>query len=105
MVWAIVSLVALLVIPGAVVVRASGVRTPWALALGPAVTFGIAGTAGWALGAIEVRFTLVSASICWAVTLLLALCWSGGGAVVSIAQCRPRRSRPPQVDGASWAMG
>ena len=53
MVWAIVSLVALLVIPGAVVVRASGVRTPWALALGPAVTFGIAGTAGWALGAID----------------------------------------------------
>lgn len=82
MVWAIVSLVALLVIPGAVVVRASGVRTPWALALGPAVTFSIAGTAGWALGAIDVRFTLVSASICWAVTLLLALCWSGGSALI-----------------------
>lgn len=82
MIWAIVSLVALLVIPGAVIVRASGVRLPWALALGPAVTFGVAGTAGWVLGAIDVRFNLVSAAACWALVLLVALGWSGVGALI-----------------------
>lgn len=83
MLWAIVSLVALLVLPGAILVRVSGTRLPWAIALGPAVTFSIAGLSGWILGALEVRFTLVSALICWLCAVIVALLWRGGWALVA----------------------
>lgn len=87
MVWAIASLVLLLIVPGAIVARASGLNLPWALAVGPAVTFSVAGLAGWVFGAVNIRFTLVSALVCWLVAVAVALCWRGGSALM-------RRRRP-----------
>lgn len=93
MVWAIASLVALLIIPGAIIAGAGGTRLPWALALGPAVTFSVAGLAGLVLGALNIRFTLVSVAVCWAVVLVLALCWRGGWAFFSRCGASARASR------------
>ena len=54
MIWPAIVLVLLLVVPGAILGVASGLRSGWALALGPALTFAVTGLAGWLYGAIDV---------------------------------------------------
>lgn len=75
MLWTALLLVALLVIPGTAVGVAAGIRTGWALAAGPAMTFGIAGLAGWAYGAFGIRFGVVSAAAAWLLCIVIALIW------------------------------
>lgn len=75
MLWTALLLVALLVIPGAAVGFAAGLRAGWSLAAGPAITFGMAGLAGWAYGAMGVRFGLASAAAAWLLCIFLALVW------------------------------
>lgn len=75
MVWPIIALVLLLIIPGATVAFVAGVRSAWALAIGPAVTFSILGVAAWLYGAIDVRYGLGSAALAWGVGMVAALLW------------------------------
>lgn len=63
----------LLILPGALVGRAGGLRTVPALALGPALTYGVAGLAIVPFGALGIRWTAVSATAALGAAMLLAL--------------------------------
>lgn len=76
-----IALVLLLVLPGAAVGVASGLRAGWALAVGPALTFAVTGLAGWLFGAVGVRFTTLTAALMWAGMVVLALAWRWGASV------------------------
>ena len=65
--------VLLLAIPGAVVARAGGVRWPLAIAVGPALTYGVVGLVTVPFGAIGTKWNALSALITFvAVTTLIA---------------------------------
>ena len=75
MIWPVLIFVALLVLPGALLGWAGGLRAGWALASGPAVTFAVAGLAGWLLGAVDVGYSLITAALVWLALILVALVW------------------------------
>ncbi|MEJ5919093.1 MULTISPECIES: DUF6541 family protein [unclassified Corynebacterium] len=75
MVLSVVVLIALLMVPGILIGIASGVRTGWAIAAAPAVTFAVAGLAGWVLGMVNIRFSVATALLSWLVVLALAALW------------------------------
>lgn len=75
MIWPVLIFVALLVLPGALLGWASGLRAGWALASGPAVTFAVTGLAGWLLGAVDIGYSLVTAALVWLALILVALVW------------------------------
>lgn len=75
MIWPVILFVALLVLPGALLGWAGGLRPGWALASGPALTFGVTGLAGWLFGAVGVGYSTLTAGLLWLVLVLVALVW------------------------------
>ncbi|MFD5869232.1 DUF6541 family protein [Corynebacterium sp. NPDC060344] len=75
MIWPAIVMVLLLVAPGAILAVASGLRTGWAVAAGPALTFAVTGLAGWLFGAVDVAYTTVTVALAWLAMVALALVW------------------------------
>ena len=84
MIWPAIVLVLLLVVPGAILGVASGLRSGRALALGPALTFAVTGLAGWLYGAIDVGFSTLTAALAWAAM------------IVAVEGIRARTARRPE---------
>nr|WP_162933156.1 DUF6541 family protein [Corynebacterium lactis] len=106
MVWPIVALVLLLVVPGFLVALSSGTRAGWSLAMGPAVTFGVVGIAGWVYGAVGVRYGVLSAALACLIFVLLAVGWRilmqrlGG-----VGSREPRKTAPDWRTALPAAVG
>ncbi len=75
MIWPAIVLVLLLVVPGAILAVASGLRLGWALALGPALTFAVTGLAGWLFGAVSIGYSTLTVALAWLVMVAIALVW------------------------------
>ena len=75
MIWPAIVLVLLLVLPGALLGVASGLRLGWALAIGPALTFAVTGLAGWFFGAVGIAYSTITAALVWLAMILAALVW------------------------------
>jgi hypothetical protein len=86
--FGVLTAVLLLVLPGAVVARAGGLRWPLAIATGPALTYGVVGLAVVPFGAIGITWNALSALLTLGVVAGLAL-----GFRVLLA--RRRGSSPP----------
>jgi len=72
--FGVLAAVLLLAVPGTVVARAGGLRWPLAVAVGPALTYGVVGLAVVPMGALGIRWNaLTAAAALAAVTLLLGL--------------------------------
>lgn len=67
--------VLLLALPGAVVARAGGLRWPLAIAVGPALTYGVVGLAIVPFGALGIRWNAVSALLTFASVMGLVLAY------------------------------
>ena len=89
MIWPAIVLVLLLVLPGALLGVASGLRLGWALAIGPALTFAVTGLAGWFFGAVGIAYSTITAALVWLAMILAALVW--------------RRLAPKRADAAALA--
>ncbi|WP_052054080.1 DUF6541 family protein [Corynebacterium freneyi] len=97
MIWPAIVLVLLLVVPGAILGVASGLRSGWALALGPALTFAVTGLAGWLYGAIDIGFSTLTAALAWAAMIVVALIWRRVGPKRADAQGPASSSDEPGV--------
>ena len=86
--FGVLTAVLLLVLPGAVVARAGGLRWPLAIATGPALTYGVVGLAVVPFGAIGITWNALSALLTLGVVAGLSL-----GFRVLLA--RRRGSSPP----------
>jgi len=101
--------VLLLVLPGAVVARAGGLRWPLAVATGPALTYGVVGLAIVPFGAIGINWNALSALLTFSVVTGLVL---GFGVLLSRRRGSGRpvpalpRSRPdlPQCAAAAGVL-
>lgn len=62
----VLAAVVLMIVPGAVVARAGGVRWPLATAVGPVLTYGVVALAILPFGAIGIRWNALSALAAWA---------------------------------------
>ncbi len=68
-------MLAVLVIPGAVLNWVSGLRLPWAVAASLPTTAGVIGFAGWVLSKLNITFTLHSVVVFALVVLAFAAVW------------------------------
>ncbi|MCW1958178.1 MAG: hypothetical protein KIH64_006455 [Mycobacterium sp.] len=87
--------VALLTVPGALVARAGGVRWPLAVAVGPALTYGVVALAIVPFGALGIRWDALTAAATLAAVLLLVMGYR-------VLLTRRGGSRRGTGDGRDW---
>lgn len=84
-------------VPGFLLGWVSGLKAPWAAAASLPVSFGVYGLAAWLLGQTGLRYDLASATVVWALLMLLALAWRGCFLVVGRRRSRRRAAREPAL--------
>ena len=92
--------VGLLTIPGALVALAGGLRWPLAVAVGPALTYGVVGLAIVPFGALGIRWTALSAALA-----LLAVTVAALGFRLLLTRRRPAAVRPRPWPESAVAAG
>ena len=105
MIWPVLIFVALLVLPGALLGWVGGLRAGWALASGPAVTFAVAGLAGWLLGAVDVGYSLITAALVWLALIHVALVWRRFAPARVPPLPRPRTPPMRRPRAGTWGSG
>ena len=95
----VLAAVVLMIVPGAVVARAGGLRWPLATAVGPALTYGVVSLAIVPFGAIGVRWNALTALMAWAAMTGLAF----GLRIMLGGPREGRYDRPAQDRGPEWA--
>ena len=103
----VLTAVLLLTVPGAAVARAGGLRWPLAVAVGPALTYGVVGLAIVPFGALGVRWNAASAAlVLLAVTALAAAVRALTVRALIARDTAARRSRPsgPELTAAAGVL-
>lgn len=74
----ILTMLAVLIIPGMAINWVSGLKLPWAMAASLPTTAGVIGFAGWALSQVNLKFNQQNVTISFALVLALAALWRLG---------------------------
>ncbi|AGF71561.1 DUF6541 family protein [Corynebacterium halotolerans] len=82
-------------VPGFLLGWVSGLKAPWAAAASLPVSFGVYGLAAWLLGQMGLRYDLASATVMWALLMVIALIWRGSFLVVGRKRARRWAARRP----------
>ena len=93
--------VVLLTVPGALVGRAGGLRWPLAVAVGPALTYGVVALAIVPFGALDIRWDALTGAVALAAVLILFL----GYQVLLARRTGSGREPGPRPDWAALAAG